>query len=186
MIKTVNGIPGSGKNVLCTYFARKHFRKENNFLRKFIRRILHQPVIVNNVYTTYPVLLKKGSKIRKKLPIFSQRVTIFDLVPSNRFLKNAFIVIDETQVFFDSEEYKEFPKDIATFNQFHRHFGISDIIYITQHPSRLMKKLRILCSEFDKVKTFINIPIINIALMLVVKYFEFDDYIYHNHQIQNI
>lgn len=181
MIKSINGIPGSGKNVLGTKEALKHFRKENNIILKLIRKITHQDVIVNNVYTTYPILLKKYSKKSKKKNIYSNVVTIFDLVPSNRFKKNALIIIDEAQAFYDSEEHKEFPKEIAVFNQFHRHFDIKDIIYITQHPSRLMKKLRILVSEFDKVKTFVNIPIINLGFMHIVSYFEFEDYGKYHH-----
>lgn len=179
MVRTINGIPGSGKNVLATHLAKKHFKRENSLLRRAIRRIAHRSVWVNNVYTTYPVLLRKGSKRRK--PVYSNIVSFFDLIPQNRFLFNALIIIDEAQVVFDSEEFREFPKDIATFNQFHRHFGISDIIYITQHPSRLMKKLRVLCSEFDKVKTFILIPFIKLAIINVVQYFEFEDYGKYNH-----
>ena len=73
MVRTINGIPGSGKNVIATYEAKKHFRKENNILRRAIRRIAHRPVWINNVYTTYPILLRKGTKWRK--PIYSMRVS---------------------------------------------------------------------------------------------------------------
>lgn len=179
MVRTINGIPGSGKNVVATYEAKKHFKKMNSPLRRAIRRIAHRPVWVNNIYTSYPILLRKGTK--KRHATYSMRVSLFDLIPQHRFLPHAKIIIDETQVVFDSEEYKDFPKDIATFNQFHRHFGIDDIIYITQHPSRLMKKLRILCSEYDKVKTFILIPFIKLAIINVVQYFEYDDYGKYNH-----
>lgn len=177
MITCISGIPGSGKNVRATYLARKHYKKNNNIIRKLIRRIKHEPIIVNNIYSTYPILIKKNRKIE----VYSNIVTLFDLIPDNRFVKNANIIIDETQAFYDSEEHKEFPKDIATFNQFHRHFDVENIYYITQHPSRLMKKLRILCCEFDKIKTFINIPFINIGFMHIVKYFEFDDYGKYHH-----
>ena len=184
MVITINGIPGSGKNVLATYLAKKHFKKENNVIKKLVRKVLHQEVIVNNVYTTYPILLKKYSKRAKKKgkeDIYTNRTTLYDLVPSNRFRKGALIINDETQAFYDSEDHKVFPKEISVFNQFHRHFDVDNIIYITQHPSRLMKKLRILCSEYDKVKTFVVIPIINLAFMHVVKYFEFEDYGKYNH-----
>ena len=181
MIVSINGIPGSGKNVRATKIALKHFRRENNFIFKIIRKLTHQPLIVNNVYSTYPILLKKYSKRSKKKNIYSNRVTIFDLVPSNRFQDNSLIIIDEAQAFYDSEEHKIFPKEISVFNQFHRHFNIKDIIYITQHPSRLMKKLRILVCQFDKIKTFINIPFINIGFMHIVSYFEFDDYGKYHH-----
>lgn len=181
MITCISGIPGSGKNVLATYLARKAYRKNNNFFRKLLRRIKHEPVIQNNIYSTYPIRIKKYPKKSKKQDVYSNLVTLFDLVPSNRFIKNATIICDETQAFYDSEEHKEFPKDIAVFNQFHRHFDVADIYYITQHPSRLMKKLRILCCEFDKVKTFLNIPFINIGFMHIIRYFEFDDYGKYHH-----
>lgn len=181
MVTCISGIPGSGKNVRATYLAKKHFKKENSLIRKLFRKLTHRPTLVNNVYSTYPILLKKYSKRSKKKNIYSNRVTIYDLVPYNRFQKNALIIIDETQAFYDSEEYKDFPKEIAIFNQFHRHFNISDIYYISQHPSRIMKKLCILASEFDKIKTFINIPFINIGFMHIVCYFERDDYGKYHH-----
>lgn len=182
MITTISGIPGSGKNVLATHIALKHYKSENNIIRRFIRKLRHEPTWVNNVYTSYPILLKKKPLFSKnKLPVYSNHVTLFDLVPSYRYLPNALIIIDEVQVIFDSEEYKQFPKEIATFNQFHRHFDIADIYYITQHPSRLMKKLRILSNEFDKVKTFLHLPLFPFGLMHIVKYFEFDDYGKYHH-----
>lgn len=181
MVIALSGIPGSGKNVRATYLAKKHFRKQNNIVRKIIRKVKHEPILINNVYTTYPILLKKYSKKSGKKNIYSNKVTIYDLVPDNRFLKHACIIIDEAQAFYDSEEHKIFPKEIATFNQFHRHFDIDNIYYISQHPSRLLKKLCVLASEFDKVKTFINIPFINIGFMHIVVYYERDDYGKYNH-----
>lgn len=181
MVIALSGIPGSGKNVRATYLAKKHFKHYNNVLRKIIRKIKHEDLIVNNVYTTYPILLKKYSKRSKKKNIYSNRVTIYDLVPDNRFKKGACIIIDEAQAFYDSEEYKIFPKEIAIFNQFHRHFDIDNIYYISQHPSRILKRLCVLASEFDKVKTFVNIPFINLGFMHIVVYYERDDYGKYNH-----
>lgn len=177
MITCVNGIPGSGKNVLVTKICLHHYKKTNNSIRRLIRKIKKEPIWINNIYSTYPILLKKT----KKEKVYSNIVTIYDLVPSNRFLNHAVIVIDETQAFYDSEDHKEFPKEIAIFNQFHRHFGIDDIYYVSQHPSRIMKKLRILACEFDKIKRFICIPFIHLAFMHIVRYFEFDDYGKYNH-----
>lgn len=177
MITCVNGIPGSGKNVLVTKICLHHYKKTNNLILRLIRKIKKEPIWINNVYSTYPILLKKT----KKEKVYSNIVTIYDLVPNNRFLNHAVIVIDETQAFYDSEDHKEFPKEIAIFNQFHRHFGIDDIYYVSQHPSRIMKKLRILACEFDKIKRFICIPFIHLAFMHIVRYFEFDDYGKYNH-----
>ncbi len=181
MVIAINGLPGSGKNVRATYLAKKHFKKTNNVIRRIIRKIKHEEIIFNNVYSTYPILLKKYKKRSKKIDIYSNLVTIYDLVPSNRFKKNACIIIDEAQAFYDSEDYKKFPKEIAVFNQFHRHFDVDNIYYVSQHPSRILKKLCVLMCEFDKIKTFINIPFINVGFMHIVKYFERDDYGKYNH-----
>lgn len=178
MIKYIGGIPGSGKNVISTKIALKHYKKTNSLLRRLIRKLFHKEVWINNVYSTYPILIKKS---KRKGDLYSNRVTIYDLIPDNRFKEHALIIVDEAQAFYDSEDHKEFPKEIAIFNQFHRHFDVDDIIYISQHPSRLMKKLRILACEFDKVKTFIVIPFIKIGFMHIVRYFEFDDYGKYNH-----
>lgn len=63
MITTISGIPGSGKNVLATHIALKHYKSENNIIRRLIRKLTHQPVWINNVYTSYPILLKKKAFI---------------------------------------------------------------------------------------------------------------------------
>lgn len=181
MVVAINGLPGSGKNVRATYLAKKHFKKQNNIIRKIIRKIKHEETLVNNVYSTYPILLKKYRKKSKKEDIYSNVVTLYDLVPDNRFQKHSCIIIDEAQAFYDSEEHKVFPKEIAVFNQFHRHFDIDNIYYVSQHPSRILKKLCVLMSEFDKVKTFIRIPLIGIGFMHLVVYYERDDYGKYNH-----
>lgn len=181
MVINVAGIPGSGKNVNVTYLAKKHYKKYNSPIRRLIRKILHQPTWINNVYSTYPIRLEKYSKRSKKKDVYSNKVTLYDLIPSNRFQKNACIIIDETQAFCDSDDWENFPKEIAVFNQFHRHFDVDNIYYISQHPSRIVKKLRVLACEFDKIKTFINIPFINIAFMHIVSYFEYEDYGKYNH-----
>ena len=181
MVITISGIPGAGKNVLATYLARKHYKKYNSLIRRTVRKILGQEIWVNNVYTTYPIRLKKYSKRSKKKDVYSNKVTMYDLVLKHRFRKHACIIIDETQAFWDSEEHQDFPKEIAVFNQFHRHLDIDDIYYISQHPSRILKKICVIASELDKIKTFIKIPFIGIGFMHVVRYFEREDYGKYNH-----
>ena len=103
-------------------------------------------------------------------------VTLDDLDNRYRFKDNSIIFIDEVQSFYDSDEYKDFPKKIAVFNQFHRHFGIKDIYYISQHPSRIVKKLRNVTCKYTKIRKFLIIPIINLGFMYLTNYYEFDDY----------
>ena len=56
MISCISGPPGMGKNVYATYLAKKHFRRENNPLKRLIRRLKHQDIYINNVYTSYPII----------------------------------------------------------------------------------------------------------------------------------
>lgn len=172
MISSINGLPGLGKNVYATYLAKKHFKRENNIIKRFLRRLKHQELYINNVYSTYPIILKKS----KKKMIYSNLITLDDLDNSYRYLKNSLIFIDEVQSFYDSDEYKNFPKKIAVFNQFHRHFGIKDIYYISQHPSRLVKKLRNVTCKYTKIRKFKVIPFINLGIMYITNYYEFEDY----------
>lgn len=170
MISSINGLPGMGKNVLATYIAKKHYKRENKPIKRLIRRLKHEDTYVNNVYSSFPIILNKRKKI------YSNMATLDDLDNSHQFLKNAVIFIDEVQSFYDSDEYKDFPKKIAIFNQFHRHFGIKDIYYISQHPSRIVKKLRNVTCKYTKIRKFIIIPIINLGIMYLSNYYEFEDY----------
>lgn len=180
MISCISGLPGSGKNVYATYLAKKHFKRENSPIKRLIRRLRHEDIYINNVYSNYPILLNKRHNI------YSRIVSINDLDNSKQFLDNSIIFIDEVQADYDSDEHKAFPKKIATFNQFHRHFGISDIYYISQHPSRIVKKLRNISCEFIKIQTFRVIPLINLAFMYTTSYYEFDDYGKWHHPVKEM
>ena len=92
------------------------------------------------------------------------------------FIEDSIIIIDEIQSFYDSDEYKKFPKEIAVFNQFHRHFGIQNIYYISQHPSRVVKKLRNVISQYRKIRFFFKFPIVPWGIMYYTNYYEFEDY----------
>jgi len=171
---SVGGLPGKGKNVFTVHEARKHYKKTNSILRRLIRKIFKRETTVNNVYSNFPILLKNSRKEEKK--IYSNKVMLNDLNLKNRFQKDSVIIIDEVQAIYDSDEFKDFPKEIAVFNQFHRHFDIKDIYYISQHPSRIVKKLRNIIPEFIKIRTFVIIPIIKLSFMYYSVYYEFDDY----------
>lgn len=180
MISCISGLPGSGKNVYATHIAKKHFRRENSLFKRFKRRIKHENIYINNVYTNYPILLNN------KHNIYSNLVSINDLDNTHSFLDNALIIIDEVQASYDSDEHKIFPKKIATFNQFHRHFGIQDIYYISQHPSRIVKKLRNITCEFIKIQSFRIIPLINLAILYTTSYYEEIDYGKWHHPVKEM
>lgn len=180
MISCISGLPGSGKNVYATYLAKKHFQKQNGKITRLKRKLHHEPLYINTVYSNYPILLNK------KHNIYSRLVSVDDLNGSHHFLEDALIIIDEIQASYDSDEHKIFPKKIATFNQFHRHFGIQDIYYISQHPARIVKKLRNITCEFIKIQSFRIIPIINLAILSTTSYYEEADYGKWHHPVKEM
>ena len=167
---SINGLPGKGKTLTSVHLAIKHFKNQNKFFPKLIRKLQRKEVIYNSVYSNFPICLDKRKKI------YSNRVSVYDLMNQNSFLPDSLIIIDEIQLFYDSDEYKTFPRIIANFNQAHRHFGIKDIVYISQHPSRVVKKLRNVVSEYYRIKTVFRIPIINIGFISARVTYEFEDY----------
>lgn len=167
---SINGLPGKGKTLTSVNLAIKHYKDENKFLTRIIRKLQRKSPYINNVYSNFPILLDK------KRNVYSRKVDIDDLRNNYKFLPNALIIIDEIQLFYDSDEYKTFPRIIANFNQAHRHFGIKDIIYISQHPSRVVKKLRNVVSVYYRIKKCLCIPILKIGFISCRISYEFEDY----------
>lgn len=138
---------------------------------------------VNNIYTNYPVYLysyfdKETKKFKK---VYSHSVSLWDLKGQYSFLPYSLIIIDEVQLYIDSDEYidkkaRENFRPIAKFLQAHRHFGIKDIMFISQHPSRVMAKIRNVTNEFIKVKRFIKIPFTPIGLCFGTIYYDTESY----------
>ena len=167
---SINGLPGKGKTLTSVHLAIKHYKNQNKFFSKLIRKLQRKDVIYNSVYSNFPICLDKRKKI------YSNRVSVYDLMNQSSFLPDSLIIIDEIQLFYDSDEYKTFPRIIANFNQAHRHFGIKDIIYISQHPSRVVKKLRNVVSEYYRIKTVFRLPILNFGFISARVTYEFEDY----------
>lgn len=190
MLISYCGVPGSGKTLDATREALKHYKKENKPIKKFINYLFYKTGInkdnflyyknfpknkINSVYSNYPILLDKKNKI------YSNYCNIWDLNNNYSFYPNSLIIIDEIQLYIDSEDYKDKNinqkiKRIAKFLQAHRHFGIDNIIFISQHPSRIFKKGRNICESYLKHKKVLNIPLIPISIIRTVGYYELDYY----------
>ena len=67
------GLPGSGKTLFSTYLQLKYYKKQNGIIKKLIRKIKKEDVLVNNVYSNYPILFNKRKSI------YSNRVGFYDL-----------------------------------------------------------------------------------------------------------
>lgn len=167
----LHGIPGCGKTVSSTSIALKHYKKTNKLYKQFFRYLMKKEIIINNVYSNYPILLDKRKKI------YSNIISIDDLDNRYRFSFNSIIILDEVQAFYDSyRDFKKFPEGISTFFQFHRHFGIKDIYVIAQHPRRLISYIRDVISQYHRIKRFLKLRILNLGIISYRKCYEFEDY----------
>ena len=167
----IHGIPGSGKSVSTTAIALKHYKKQNRLIKQFFRYLTKKKIIVNNIYSNYPICLNKRKKI------FTHIVTIDDLNNDFSFEKDSIVILDEVQAFYDSyRDFKKFPSSISSFFQFHRHFGIKDIYIISQHPRRLITYIRDVISQYHRIKRFIKIPFVNLGIISYRRCFEFEDF----------
>lgn len=167
----LHGVPGSGKTLSSVVIARKYYKKENGLIRRFIRKKKGKEEYLNNIYSNFPILLDKKKKI------YSRIISIDDCNNDYSFLEHSILILDEVQAFYDSyRDFKSFPKEIATFFQFHRHFGIQDIYLISQHPRRLVTYLKDVITQFNRMRNFIKIPFIHLGIITYRTVFEFDDY----------
>lgn len=163
------GLPGSGKTLFATYLQLKYYKKQNSFIKRFIRKIKHEDKFFNTSFTNYPILLNKRRNQ------FSNIVGFYDLDSLDKFPVNIDLVFDEIQMYFDSLDYKQFPKNIRTFIQLHRHFAINNIYVLSQHPSRIVKQLRILVCEFYEVVKSIRLPLGFMFLRYNI-YYNYEDF----------
>lgn len=155
----VCGLPGSGKSLFTTYLARKQYKRLNRFNFKEKK---------NFIYSNYPIKLDKEH--------YSKAVGLSDLSLNNSWETGSTVILDEIQLYFDSLEFKEFPKTTRNAFQLHRHFGISNIYINSQHPSRIVKQVRVLVSEFYDIVKFIKIPFTPWCLFCYNVYYNADDF----------
>lgn len=80
-VRVITGPPGAGKTLNLTYFAIQSFK--NNNTRLDLKS--NNNVYVNNVYSNYPILLKKS---KKKFKVESNG-ELYDSIP----IKNIIIKI---------------------------------------------------------------------------------------------
>jgi len=167
-----SGLPGTGKTASATFTAVKHYKSDNSILSKLIEK---RKVDVNRVYSNYPILLdvKKG--------IYSNTLKPGDMCMKYQFPHGSLLILDEFQRYYDSREFKTFPKELGTFFQHHRHGSIKDIILISQHPRRVDNKGRDLSEIFRRYKIFLKIPFLPVIFCYYTNYYEFEDYGKYNH-----
>ena len=159
-VVAVCGLPGSGKTLFTTYLAMKQYKRLNRFNFSKEKK--------NYIYSNYPIKLDKKH--------YSKAVGLSDLSLNNSWETGATIILDEIQLYFDSLEFKDFPKTIRNAFQLHRHFGISDIYINSQHPSRIVKQVRVLVSKFYDIVKFIKIPFTPWCLFIYNVYYNADDF----------
>lgn len=146
------GLPGSGKTLFCTYLQIKHFKSQNTLLMRLKRKLKRDNVYIRNIYSNYPICLdlKKG--------LFSYQVSLDDFSNIKQFPVNSNVCFDEFQLYFDSLDFKNFPKNTRNIFQLHRHLGFNNIYILSQHPSRIVKQARVLVSEFYEIVKSVRMP----------------------------
>lgn len=167
----LHGIPGTGKSVSGVSVALRHYKKENSILKQFIRYLKKESILINNVYSNFPILLDK------KHNIYSNIINIDDLDNTYSFKYNSIIILDEVQAFYDSyRDFKKFPVGISSFFQMHRHFGVKDIYVISQHPRRIITYIRDVISQYHRIKHFYKLRLLNLGIICYRKCYEFEDF----------
>ena len=163
---SLTGLPGKGKTLTMTRIAYEYFKKDNPPIKVwFTEKILRKDYVYYiREYTDYPVVFKE----KRKKPYFYRDIMgnvktsetlgtwnfrLFDLVLTNKFMKDAVFFVDEIQAKYDSMEYKDFPDSIAHYCQAHRHFG-NDIYISSQSSSRIVKRLLLLSEEYWNIQEF--------------------------------
>lgn len=154
------------------FFFKKFIKNFNSLDYNYYKIFPHKKI--NNVYSSFPILLDK------KLDIWSNKISLFDFNCDYSFLPNSLMIIDEVQLFVDSDEYgdkikKKLISKIAKFLQSHRHFGVKQILYISQSPSRIFKKARNITIGYLKLFKIINLPF-GISIMRGIIYYDFEYY----------
>lgn len=166
------GLPGLGKTEYLTYMALKHYKKMNSFLRRKIRVILKKEEFINNIYSDYPICLDLKRKV------FSNIASVNDLDNSYSFPKHSFLAFDEPQIKHDSQDWQEFPRASGMFMQLHRHFGIDNVCFATQHPNRLVVYEKNIMSCYNRIFNSFKIPFTPFKLLVIRNCFELTDYEY--------
>lgn len=154
------GLPGSGKTLFATYLGIKSYKK-SNFLKKNKECKL---------FSNYPILINKNKNI------YSNKVSLWDFDVYLKWLYHSVVILDEIQLYFDSLEFKNFPKKIRNNFQLHRHFGIDNIYILSQHPSRIVKQLRVLACEFYDITLFFKIPFTPFCFLRYNIYYNYEDF----------
>lgn len=186
-----SGLPGKGKTANATRLALKEFSKHNSFIFKFFYNMNNKDLnikealkkdeikglkklVVNKIYSNYPILLDQKKKI------YSNIIKPLDLNMVYKLPKGSVVIFDEMQRYYDSREFKKFPRDVGTFVQHHRHADIKYIVFVTQHPRRLDNKIRDLAEIFRKYRVWFKFPLLPLVLVTYTDYFEFEDYGLYN------
>lgn len=160
----VCGLPGSGKSLFITNLMIKHYKNENGF----IKRLFFSNKLNNNIFSNFPIKLYK-----KK---YSNSIALKDFEYFKKYPMDSDIVFDEFQLYFDSLDFKNFPKNVRTNFQLHRHFGINNIYILSQHPSRIVKQARVLICEFYEIVKFVKIPLIGIGFFKYNIFYNYEDF----------
>lgn len=141
MIRVFTGLPGAGKSYAATEDATQE-------LTKGFRTVFHNMEMNHGEMAVY--LRDRGYEpdmaIRiRKIP--EARLKDFWAYANEQSVTSArLFIIDEAHVFFDSRGWAETGPIMSVYLTQHRHLN-DEILFITQHPDMLDKRIRLLVAE---------------------------------------
>lgn len=162
-VRIITAPPGHGKTLNMTRIALDLFNEHNqiNFLNNIKNKKNNKKIYEVNIYSNYPILLKKSNKkmkwkdgagnLREGNEIYSNIIKFTDMCLSWNFCINASFFIDEIAFTYDSMDYKEFPDAISHFFMIHRHLDYNMIYTNSQSISRIIKRVLCISEEYWNV-----------------------------------
>jgi zona occludens toxin (predicted ATPase) len=169
MVEIISGLPGGGKSFMA--------------LRRILRALTEGRHVVTNVaidsrrvawyLSKFVALVHRGKTTRyeraKKYHSLIHKLQdedirhFWDYAYGGGVLK-LFIVLDEIQLYFESEDYKRFPTDLKGYLAQHRK-GADDLIFISQHTKNIDVHFRRMCAKYWHVNNTRGVPLLGFIRM---------------------
>jgi len=143
MLRTVEGVPGSGKTYYAVHYLLKHFFEYDEFYDEYLEKDGKSVLVISNIENLRIPHLELDILIERFGLEKFFTVENFERIQKQYRVKNIVLVIDEAQKYFPR---KFFSKDVFYFFQYHRHLGV-DVFLLTQSRTTLAKELVVL-SEY--------------------------------------
>ena len=135
MIRTITGVPGSGKTTYAVNYLIKNYYEYDSFYDTFDVRTGRSVLVISNIEGLRIEHLDLDKCISEYKNFWSYEN--FQKIREVYRIKNIVLIVDEAQKYFD---YKSVTKEMLYLFQYHRHLGI-DIFLITQTQRAMDRRI---------------------------------------------